>query len=186
MLKRKDKILISAIELLSEEGVNGITTKKLAAREKVSEPALYRQYKNKQAILDQIMVEYASYDEMIFKTINQSELKGKEAVSFYVKRYAELYQNYEELTTVMLSLDLYFYNDFTKDMMIKTDKSRNEFLEKIIKKDKNEFLLGERLNAKELAELINGTITSQVLEWRLSGKSYKLDNRLNDVINRLL
>lgn len=71
MIKRKNSILISALELFEEGGTNNITIKNLAKREKVSEPALYRQYKNKHEIIVSIINEYSSYDNQIINTIKK-------------------------------------------------------------------------------------------------------------------
>ena len=48
------------------------------------------------------------YDEKIENSIKASALSGREAVLFYITRFAELYENYSELTTVMFSFDLFF------------------------------------------------------------------------------
>ena len=186
MLKRKDKIIISAIELLNEEGISGVTTKNLALRQHVTEPALYRQFSGKQEILNHILDEYAAYDEKIEKTILQSSLSGKEAILFYVTRYAELYQNYSELTTVMFSMDLYYYNEYSRKFMKELNGKRLQFLEDLIEKKKEDFSLGEKFTSKELASVINGAIFSQVYEWRMSEKEYILGERLISMISRML
>lgn len=180
MLKRKDKILISAISLLYSKGVNGITTKSLAELQNVTEPALYRQYKGKQEILNSIIEEYVSYDRKIMDTIKQSNLTGKEALIFYAKRFSELYQNYSELTTVMFSMDLYQYNPKTKKRMQEITINRLTFLESIICENNN------GISRKELASIINGIIFSQVFEWRIMDKAYPLEERLMPVLEKVL
>ena len=186
MLKRKDRIIISAIELLNEEGVNGVTSKNLAKKQNVTEPALYRQFKGKQEILDSILTEYASYDFRIEETIKQSTLTGKEAILFYVTRYAELYQNYSEITTVMFSMDLYYYNEQTKSFMENVLQKRLAFLEEIINMNQDSFDTLNRFTPRELASMINGTIFSQVYEWRMLNKAYALDERLIYFVTKLL
>jgi len=186
MLKRKEKILISAIELLNAEGVNGVTTKNIARLQHFTEPALYRQYNGKQDVLNDIIEEYAGYDTKIINTIQESGLAGKEAVLFFVKRYAELYQNYFELTTVMFSMDLYQYNDFTRNRMQEIMKSRLEFLETVIRNNIEEFGIHNKYNEKELASMINGIIISQVFEWRMMDKGYQLDKRILDFVLKLI
>jgi len=186
VIKRKEKILISAIELLDAEGVNGVTTKNLAMKQHVSEPALYRQYKGKQEILNYILDEYASYDEKIEKTITQSLLMGKEAIIFYVTRYAELYQNYSELTTVMFSMDLYFYQAETRVFMEELIQRRLLFLENLISSNPEDFELLKIYTSRELASMINGILFSQVYEWRMTQKQYKLDEKLISMVSKLL
>jgi TetR/AcrR family transcriptional regulator len=48
---RKAQIIQSAVGLMSEEGMAGATTARIARQVGVTEPALYRHFKNKQAIL---------------------------------------------------------------------------------------------------------------------------------------
>lgn len=49
-----EKILLEAIYLLNEEGIDSVTTRKIAARLNVQSPALYWHYKNKQELLSAI------------------------------------------------------------------------------------------------------------------------------------
>jgi len=186
MIGRKDKILISAIELLDQEGVNGVTTKNLARLQGVTEPALYRQYKSKQDILINIVDEYALYDVKITNTISESTIHGKDAIMFYIKRYAELFQNYSELTTVMFSMDLYQYNEVTKKQMELILKNRIHFLEKTINQSDELVNNKQGFTSSELSSLINGIIFSTVYEWRIFSKSFDLETRLTDLINKLI
>lgn len=48
---RRDEILDRAIELLRENGLGGLTMKKVAERVGFTEPAIYRHFPNKQALL---------------------------------------------------------------------------------------------------------------------------------------
>jgi AcrR family transcriptional regulator len=48
---RRSQIIDSAIEMMSDHGVSGATTARIAADVGVSEPTLYRHFKNKQEIL---------------------------------------------------------------------------------------------------------------------------------------
>lgn len=186
MLKRKDKILISAIELFDQEGINGVTTKNLAKTQNVSEPALYRQYKGKQEILDEIIEEFAGYDERIINTIKETDLSGMDSIRFYVNRYAQLYQSYQELTTVMFSFDLYQYQEGTKKRMQEIVLHRINFLEEIINGARGDLVGFNDFSDREVASLINGTIFSQVYEWRIRDKSYDINQHLVDYIDRML
>lgn len=183
MLKRKDKILISAIEILAADGITGLTTKHLAEVQGVTEPALYRQYKNKQEIILAIINEFTYYDSKIINTITEKGITGIEAISFYIKRFSELYDNYYELTTVMFSMDLFLYNDITKEIMEEATKARLEFLEQVINQGQVKVL---NYSPKELASLIEGILISQVYQWRMSGKSFNLEANVEALVMKLL
>ena len=186
MLKRKDKIIISAIELLGEEGITGITIKNLAKSQKITEPALYRQFKNKQEIINYIIKEYQSYDEQIQETISQSNFRGKDAIIFYIERYSELYENYIELTTVMFSMDLYFYNENTHNIMRDIEYKRRKFLNGLVETYLEESGSNKRLDVGELSTCIDGIMKSEILEWRLNEETYSLKARISGIVNKML
>lgn len=171
MLKRKDKILISALELFEEGGVNNITTKNLAFKEGISEPALYRQYKSKYEIIQEIIKEYSSYDDRILNTIIKENLEGRDAIIYYVTRYAELYQSYSELSLVLSSMDLYFYKEETKDMMLNLINRKEKFLIEYLN---DHPIKNHRLSNETLSKAINDLLYSEVFRWRLAEKSYSL------------
>ena len=50
-MDRQDEILDRTIELLREAGLAGLTMKKVAERVGFTEPAIYRHFPNKQALL---------------------------------------------------------------------------------------------------------------------------------------
>lgn len=49
---QREKVIRSALDLLNEVGVDGLTTRKLAEHLGVQQPALYWHFKNKRALLD--------------------------------------------------------------------------------------------------------------------------------------
>lgn len=183
MLKRKDKILISALELFEEGGINNITTKNLAAKEGISEPALYRQYKNKYEIIKGVIKEYSSYDDRILNTIKKENLEGRDAIIYYVTRYAELYQSYSELSLVLSSMDLYFYKEETKEMMIQIIHRKEKFLVDYLNEHP---IKNHRLSNETLSKTINDLLYSEVFRWRLAGKSYSLVDSINNYISNVI
>ena len=54
-MSKKDNILTTALELFAREGFSNVTTKKIAARARVSEGLIFRHYTNKQGLLSAIM-----------------------------------------------------------------------------------------------------------------------------------
>lgn len=53
----KSKVISSALELLNEVGMDGLTTRKLAQKLDIEQPTLYWHVKNKRALLDALAVE---------------------------------------------------------------------------------------------------------------------------------
>ncbi len=183
MIKRKDRIIISALELLEEGGINNVTTKNLARKQNISEPALYRQFKNKHDIVVAMIEEYANYDEKIMNTIREHEMKGKDAIVYYVTRYGELYQSYSEISVILYSLDLYFYEDDTRALVKSILKTRDDFL----KNQLNKYPVPSSiLTCNQLAIHINDMLMTEVFKWKLANKTYRLIDVLLDRVSILI
>jgi AcrR family transcriptional regulator len=59
MTTLRQKISVAAQELYLEEGIEGVSMRKVASRVGVSAPALYRYFRNKDELLDEIVTEGA-------------------------------------------------------------------------------------------------------------------------------
>ena len=186
MLKRKDSILISAIDLLSKKGINGLTTRNLAKKEKVSEAALYRQYSSKLDIIIHIINEFSIYDDKIMNTIREAKITGKEGVIYYVKLISQFYQNYSELTTVMFSMDVYFYDSKTKKLMEDIIEKKLNFLNEIIIEGQLSGDISNLFDSKELAKIIDGLIFSYTYDYKVNKCKSNLEENLIDVVSKLL
>jgi len=182
MIKRKDKIIIAALEILEEKGVSGLTTKYLAEKQGISEPALYRQYRNKDEICLAMIQILSSYDDQIMNTITQNDIIGNEAIEFYAARYGELYQSYSELTSILYSMDLYFYHEKTKTLIRNILNKRNDFLTKTIEKSDLKY----DISPEQMAIWINDLIFTEVYRWRLSDKAYDLKTVLIDRVKHMI
>lgn len=183
MIKRRDRILIAALELLEQGGVSNVTTKNLAAKQNISEPALYRHFKNKQDIFEAMIEEFFSYDQKIMNTVLEHNMKGREAVIYYVTRYAELYQSYSELASILYSFDLYYYNKKTKKTVRDILKNRDEFLMNQLKKYPVD---SSKRDIEMLAIQINELVFSEVFRWKINDKKYTLTDVLVDRVSKLL
>ena len=91
---RQRQIIESAIKLIAEEGIVSFTTKKLAHAVNVSEPAIYRHFENKDAIIlglikylnERTQEIFDSFDDVQNKTsIEILEIKSLLLMQFFYK-----------------------------------------------------------------------------------------------------
>lgn len=71
-LSTRDKILNAAIDLFSQNGFKGVTTKQIALAASVNEVTLFRQFGSKQKIFQEVME--AFYFESEFKKVFEEEI----------------------------------------------------------------------------------------------------------------
>ena len=86
MSARQPEIVGAAIQLISKGGIQGLTTKNLATRLKLSEPALYRHFKNKRDILLAILEFFQENQTAMYARIaaaGDSPLRGTSKLSFF-------------------------------------------------------------------------------------------------------
>lgn len=177
-LPRKEKIIITAIDLLDEVGIGGLTTKAIAQRQHITEAAIYKHFDSKKDIIIAILKRYAIFDQSIRNTIIENKIRGKSAILYYVKAYAEYYQNYPQITTPMFSFDIYRYDEDTNNMMKTIVKDRYDLISQAVLQGVE---LGEilaRPNYQGLSDAVFGMVWTTTLLWKLNQCSFDLKKRL--------
>lgn len=185
-IKRKEKIIISAIKILDELGIHGLTIRELAKREGITEPAIYRQFHGKKDILIAIVKRFSEYDNAIKNTIIQHNMSPKEAILYFAEAYATYYHNYPEIAAILFSFDLYKYESEIKKEMQDIINDRLAFITEIIKEGQAIKAFDDNIDAKDFAELILGVIWSMTYNWKLDDSDSDLKYHIMKVLNWLL
>ncbi len=87
--QRRDAIIERAIELFSEKGFRGTTTRHLAESVGVTEPVLYQHFRNKGELYDAILETKAAEGQQRFESVLGPYLEGSDDEAFFC-RLAEL------------------------------------------------------------------------------------------------
>lgn len=185
-LHRKDTMLIAAIDILDKGGIQGLTTKEIAKAEGVTEAAVYKHYSGKQEIVAAILERFASFDEQIGNTIRQQNMTEEEGLRFYANAYAENYQWYPQIATLLFSFDVYRYDTVLNEIMTRTMLNRRAFLEEFISGCRNSKPVEGAIPPGTLANLVLGCIWNSVYFWKLSGETQDLKIEIQRGIDALL
>ena len=178
VLKRKEKIIITAIDLLDEAGINGLTTKEIARRQNITEPAIYKQFKGKKEIVMAILDRCAAFDDLIKNTLIDNKISGKDGILYFVKAYAEYYQNYPQITTAMFSFDMFRYDIDLHERMNQIVNERMNIVFSIISKGIEVGEFPKEMDKVAFADSIFGVIWSTTFMWQMGGCSFDLKNRI--------
>jgi TetR/AcrR family transcriptional regulator, fatty acid metabolism regulator protein len=177
ILQRKESIIITAIEILNEAGINGMTTKEIAKRQNISEPAIYRHFNGKREIIKEIFKRYSIYDIVIKNTIIDNAMGGKAAIMYFCKAYAEYYQNYPEITTVMFSFDTFKYDEETNEEMKNIIKNRYNSLLGFVSKAIEMKEISSN-NVQALTDSIFSILWATTFLWRMENCSFDVKERI--------
>ena len=73
-VNRKDRIIASAIEVISESGLSSLTTKTLAMKGNMTEELLYRYFGSIDEVLVDVVNTFTKFDYVMIATIEAKEI----------------------------------------------------------------------------------------------------------------
>ena len=78
LTKRQEEIIEKSMCIIGLDGIQGLTTKRLAEAMNFSEPALYRHFESKTEILNSVLKYYQSFlADGLSKIVNQQKYRDR-------------------------------------------------------------------------------------------------------------
>jgi TetR/AcrR family transcriptional regulator, fatty acid metabolism regulator protein len=170
--ERQNQIINEVLQIIHKQGFEALTIKELAKKAEISEPAIYRHFKNKEEIILGIMDRMNVFDEKLKKhidDISDKEKKIYELISFHF----EFFQKNPEITSILFSEDIFGNGPALREKLLGIITQRRHIICSALDdaKKSREF---RGLNTCNLATIILGFIRVTVLQWRLSGYGYSI------------
>lgn len=174
-VSRRDRIIASAIEIVSDSGLSALTTRNLALKENMSEALLYKYFGGIDEVLVEVVDYYAKFDKGIRSTIVTKEGSYIEKLRAYLEAYATYYDNYYAISTLMLQYEELLHNADTREKIAWCISERLNFMEELFKGAIKEKEIVDILSPNELANNLTGITMSQILSRRIvyHKKSFK-------------
>jgi AcrR family transcriptional regulator len=185
ILHRKDRLIITTIELIDELGLQRLSTREIANREGVSEATLFRHYKNKNDLLIAVVDFYSKFDEDIFLTTRLKKLGPKESIYFLVKSTVEYYENYPAITAITQLMDVLKYEPDLTEKINEIINYRFRVIKELIDEAIDMGEIKPEINSEYLSDMIIGTIRELCLRWRIH-RDFSLKERAEASIQMLL
>jgi len=172
--KRQKEIIVVALELISEKGIQGLTIKNLAKKIGITEPAIYRHYDNKIDILIAILDLMKSNTEQIFnKELNNDNKAIDKIEHLFTKQFAS-FSDTPSLVSVVFSEEIFRNEPILIDKISGIIGKNYEILTTIITDGQKNGELRIDIEAKHLSTIIMGSLRLFVKKWQFSGYSYNL------------
>lgn len=174
-ISRKDRIIASAIEIISESGLAALTTKNLALKENMSEALLYKYFGSINEVLREVVDYYSKFDKVIRQTVQGKSESNIEKLTDYMEAYATYYDNYYAISTLMLQYEELLHMVDTREKIAWCITERLSFLEGLFQKAIDEGEIVDTFDASVLANNVTGMVMSHILERRIAyhKKSFK-------------
>lgn len=185
-IHRREKIIFRAIEVINENGVQALTTKRIAELEKIAESTIFKHFSSKNEILMAVIDFYSQYDDDIIESIELKNLKGIAALIFYIESYIRYYENYPAITSITQGIDEMRYIEELSDRVVEVFRKRNDCLMKIIEEAKEKNQISCSYDSISYVDAIFGAVGGIIRTWRLEGYKFELLPRCMNAIRLIL
>lgn len=178
LIHTKENIILATIDVIDEYGIHGLSTREVAKRVGISEPAIFRHYKSKSVLLRAVLDRFSLYDFDVIHSVKFKYQDPIEAIMKYVETYALYYENYPAITAMLQNMDLLRkdpeLNDKIKDIL----SVQTSFLTEMINQAKTQGRLGREVDSDCLAVTIMGLEREWCLNWRLTEFNFSLKEKI--------
>jgi TetR/AcrR family fatty acid metabolism transcriptional regulator len=181
--QRQEMIIDEAIKIIHAEGYQSLSIRELAKRVKISEPAIYRHFLNKEDIILGILNRMLDFDHLLEKEI-LSKKTAQNKVRQFIQFHFDFLEKNHEMTSILFAEDMFDQSDILRKRLLFIIQKRRALLNTIIEEGKlnNEIV---NVDTQDLLTIIFGMIRMIVLEWRLSNFNFSLSLRGKNAIKSL-
>ncbi|NLP00427.1 MAG: TetR/AcrR family transcriptional regulator [Clostridiaceae bacterium] len=177
ILHRKERLIITAIEVIDELGIQGLSTREIARRQDVSEATLFRHYKNKNELLLGVLDHFSKFDNEILQSAKLKNLSAEEAIVYFITSTVEYYENYPAITSIMQIFDVLRYDNELSDKVKQILDNQTSIIKSLIEEAQNEGQICSEADSTDLAFLIMGFCREICLKWRISRQAFSLSKK---------
>jgi AcrR family transcriptional regulator len=186
ILHRRDRLIITTIEIIDDLGIQGLSTREIAKRQGVSEATLFRHYKSKNELLLAVLDYFSQFDEDIFYSTKLKGLSPKEAINYLVSASVEYYENYPAITSIMQIIDVLRYEPDLSDKVKDILENRIRIIKQLIKDAQICGEIRSDADSENLSIMISGLCREICLKWRLEDRKFSLRERTLSALGMLL
>ena len=107
LTERQNEIVETALKLIADHGIQKLTIKNIAGGIGVTEPALYRHFNSKSAILPSVFDSFEDISQSVLESDKVAEASPMESIEEFLRdRYDRFLKN-SKLAKVMFSEELF-------------------------------------------------------------------------------
>lgn len=185
-ISRKDRIIASAIEIISESGLTSLSTKTLAMKENMSEALIYKYFGGINEVLIEVVEYFVRFDKVIIKTVQGKDVSNVEKIHEFFETYAIYYDNYMEIASIVLNYEELLHNVGTREIISTCIEERNRFLLQLIGNAIEAGEINRTFTAMELKCILMGIIRCQLMDRRTTYHSETLKSEVMESVDKIL
>lgn len=171
---RQNEIIAASIGIIAAKGIQELTIKNLAERVGISEPALYRHFENKTAILQGILMFFRRRSAELFEAVIREVPPGRKQIAAVLEEHCRLLSENPAFSAVVFS-----------EMIFPSEKELAPAVEELMSTARNS--IGRILHAgiaageiradisvEHMLTIVMGALRLLVTRWHMSGYGFDL------------
>ncbi|MCK4665789.1 TetR/AcrR family transcriptional regulator [Candidatus Dependentiae bacterium] len=174
---RKREIIDKSIELISRRGLHGFTIKNLSKKVGISEPALYRHFRNKFDILKSILLFFKEDSQNLVDEVKSSEVNWCTKIKLFFMGHLERLSLNHAYSTAIFAEDLFKSEKKLSRYVSEIIEINSETMLGFIKQGQTAGEVRTDLPPEHLALLVMGPMRLIVKRWYHSDYSFDLQKK---------
>jgi len=167
--ERQKEIVTKAFVLIASQGIQELTIKNLAKAIGTSEPAIYRHFDSKAAILSAIVDEIIAVRNAAWHTAVSERKTAKEKLVDFFSRQALSFESFPSLVIILFPDMLFRQDPDLLERIRSMIKETNDHIRELLKAGIDEGSFRKDLDCDNLSLLLIGGFRMLVSRWRMNG-----------------
>ena len=187
--KRQIEIMKAATDLISDGGIQSLTTKALAKKMNFSESALYRHFNDKTEILSSLLNYYRIGLKETIQSIFVSDTNGEEKLKKIMEYQFLHFSKNPAIVMVIFAETSFQYDEKLSNAVRNILVDKKQSIENVIKVGQEDGSIRKDISPSQLAPIFMGSMRFVILQWRLENYEFDLikeGKKLWEAVSKLL
>lgn len=176
----------TAIDIIDELGVNGLTVKELAAREGVAQSLIYKHFSSMDEVIAEVVDYFAQFDKAIIDSTINKEIDPKERICVFVRSYIEYYENYPAVASLLNSYESLKAYPSTRKKVEEVTLGRIASLQLLFDKATKSCTPADSFNPHSAAIVVWGYLAHMVLLWRIQNQAFPVKEEVLHTVGNIV
>lgn len=172
--ERQKEILQVSLDLISENGIQGLTIKNIASKIGTSEPAIYRHYQSKIHILLSILETFKAFSQFAFNEELNKDIDSVEKISNIFNKHFQEFAKNPSLVVVIFSESIFANETLLIEKISEIMKENEEIMQIVLKQGQANNEIRSDIDPNMLSTVIMGSLRLFVKKWQFSNHSFDL------------
>jgi len=189
LTNRQIEIIDKSIDIIASKGIQGLTIKNLSKEIGISEPAIYRHFESKTAILLSILANFQEMSSFMNEAIRDMDDTAINKIEFLFTKIIDIFSKEPSHISVVFSEEIFKNESVLKEKIIEIMNLKEKAVEDILLEGQKKGEIRTDIDNKTLALIVIGALRFRVKQWDLRDQHKNLKKEgvlLIDALKQIL